>query len=375
MHKTVIRVLCLALVAVLCFGLFSACSAKRGDEILIGVLCPTTGDEAYYGQDMLNSYQLAVDEINAKGGVLGRKLKLFQADDEAKADKATQAATQIISQNVDFVVGGYASGATVPTLPLFDDAGLLMLVSCANSTRITDAGHTQTFMLNSPGSHAAVTLTDLCKSLGTQKVALIHQADDYSQNLADLCRTALAPAGIALAADQVMNRGEADASAVVTAIIQSGADFVYWCGYHADGSKVIKQLRSGGYQGVICVGDGSASPELITACGAAGEGVYVTSPPFVKFAEGGAEFEAAYTQKFNKGPGNYATLAYDTIYVLAEAIEKAGTTDTAAVRDAIAAIDYKGLSGRIKFTANRELEFSNFIVLKIKDGEFVLADD
>ncbi|MCL1912648.1 MAG: branched-chain amino acid ABC transporter substrate-binding protein [Eubacteriaceae bacterium] len=343
------------------------------ETITIGVLTPTSGTEAFYGKDMLQSYELAVDEINAAGGVLGRKLSLYPADDGCDANMASLAAEKIISMDCDFVVGGYCSGATIPALQLFYDADLLMLISAANSTQITALGLEQSFMLNSPGTHALLTLIDLCKSLDVKKAALIHQGDAYTKDLSDLCEAGLPEAGIEIATVQVMDKGAPDVSAIVTAIRNSGADFVYWCGYHADGSNVIKQLRQGGYTGYIAVGDGSASPELITACGEAGEGVYVTSPPFVEFAVGGEKFVADYNAKFNMNPGNYATLAYDSIYVLKAAIEQADSIETEAVRDAVQNISYQGLSGLIKFTQDRELEVSNFIILQIADGTFDLV--
>ena len=377
MRRKLSKVLSLALMACVLAGALLGCTPKPVEtgekDITIGVLVPTSGSEAYYGTDMLQSYQLAVDEINAAGGVLGRKLALYQADDGCDADMASQAASKIVSGNVDFVVGGYCSGATIPALQKFYDAGLMMLISAANSTEITAQGLDQSFMINSPGTHAAITLTDLCISLGTKKVALIHQGDSYTQNLSNICAEALPGSGIEIATVQVMEKNAADVSSIVTAIRNSGADFVYWCGYHADGSNVIKQLRQGGYDGAIAVGDGSASVELIEACGPAGEGVYVTSPPFVEFAEGGDKFVSDYEDKFDMAPGTYATLCYDTIYMLKNAIESAGTVETAKVRDVVQGIEYQGLSGLIKFTAERELAVSNFIILQIENGVFKLV--
>lgn len=350
----------------------SGCSEKNENEITIGVLVPLSGSEAYYGKDMLNSYQLACDEINANGGVLGKQLVLYSADDGADPNMATQAAAKIIAKEPDFVVGGYSSGATIPTLQQFFDANLLMLITAANSTDITKLGLNQTFMINSPGTHAVVTLAELCKSINVKKVALIHQGDAYTKNLSDICEKNLPESGFEIATVQVMEKGTADVSAIVTAVKNSGADFVYWCGYHADGSNVIKQLRTGGYGGEIAVGDGSASPELIEACGTDGEGVYVTSPPFVEFAQGGEKFVADYKAKYNEGPGNYATLAYDTIYLLKSSIEKADSMETEKVRDAVQGVEYQGLSGLIKFNENRELAVSNFIVLQIQGDAFKL---
>ncbi|MDR0532208.1 MAG: branched-chain amino acid ABC transporter substrate-binding protein [Oscillospiraceae bacterium] len=378
MRKHAIRYIAVLAALTLLSSVFAGCGKTSGGTeaekpITIGVLVPLSGSEAYYGNDMLQSYKLACDEINAAGGVLGRKLALYEADDGCDPNMATQAASKIIAKGVDFVVGGYGSGATIPTLQLFYDEDLLMLVSCANSTDITKLGLNQTFMINSPGTHAVITLTELCKSLGTKKVALIHQGDAYTKNLSDICEKELPKSDIAIAKVQVMEKNTPDVSAIVTAIRNSGADFVYWCGYHADGSNVIKQLRRGGYQGNIAVGDGSASVELISACGSDGEGVYVTSPPFVEFAQGGEKFVADYKAKFNMAPGTYATLCYDTIYLLKEAIEQAGTTETASVRDAVQGAAYQGLSGMIKFTPEREPAVSNFIILQIKDGKFDLV--
>ena len=356
-------------------ALLAGC-ANDSDDIVIGVLVPTSGSEAYYGQDMFQSYQLAVGEINEAGGILGRQLKLFQADDGCDANMASSAASRIVSEGVDFVVGGYCSGATIVTLQQFSEANLLTLISAANSTNITAAGFEQSFMINSPGTHALLTLIDLLNYVGAENVALIHQGDDYTQNLSDLCENGLPDAGFNIVAVEMMEKGAADVSAIVTAIRNAGADFVYWCGYHADGSNVIRQLRRGGYEGFIAVGDGSASPELITAAGPEGEGIFVTSPPFVEFADGGETFVSAYRAFHNLAaddtsfPGAYATLAYDTIYLLKDAIEAAGSFETSAVQRAVQSIEYQGLSGLIKFTADREPALSNFIILQIENGVF-----
>jgi branched-chain amino acid transport system substrate-binding protein len=364
----------LALMLLLVMPVFSGGGGQAaGNTIRIGVLVPISGSEAYYGNDMYNSYQLAVDHINASGGVIGKKLQLLKpADDGCDALMAAQAATTITSQKPDFVVGGYCSGATIPALQEFYDNKLVMLISAANSTRITDLRLNQTFMVNSPGSHAIDSLINLMNHLKVKKVAVIHQGDDYTQNLSDLCNRKLPPAGFQIVSTEVMEKGAPDISAIVTSIRNSGAEFVYWCGYFADGGNAVRQLRAGGYTGYICAGDGSASTELIPACGSAGENVFVTSPPYIQFAEGGEAFRSAYKAKYNQEPDAYAPLSYDTIMVLKTAIEKVGSTDFAKVRDAIQNISYPGLSGLIKFAPNRELAVSNFIIIQIKSGQYTL---
>ena len=379
MRGKTIRIVSIIAVTVLLVSLLAGCAGKSDGDLTIGVLVPTSGSEAYYGTDMLQSYELAVGEINEAGGILGRKLVLFQADDGCDANMASSAASRIVAESVDFVVGGYCSGATIPALQQFYDANLIMLISAANSTDITAQGFSQSFMINSPGTHAVLTLIDLLNHVGAQNVALIHQGDAYTQNLSDLCEAGLPPAGFNVVSVEMMEKGAADVSAIVTAIRNSGADFVYWCGYHADGSNVIRQLRRGGYEGNIAVGDGSASPELITAAGPEGEGVFVTSPPFVEFSVGGDKFVANYREfhgfaaNDESFPGTYATLAYDTIYLLKKAIETADSFELEPVRNALQNIEYQGLSGLIKFTPEREPALSNFIILQIDNGAFKLV--
>ena len=369
-------VVVLVLVLAFCFAV-GACKAKGSADankpIRIGVLAPMSGSEAYYGNDMMNSYGLAVDQINAAGGVLGRKLELLSpADDGCDALMSAQAATMITSQNPDFVVGGYCSGATIPAMQEFYDNGLVFLNSTANSTRITDLNLNQSFMINSPGTHAVNTLILLIKNLGVKRIATIHQGDDYTQNLSDICHAKLPPAGYQMVSTEVMEKGAPDVSAIVTSIRNANTELVYWCGYFADGGNVIRQLRQGGYTGYIVCGDGSSSPELITAAGQAGEDVFITSPPYVEFAAGGEEFIAAYEKRNNQPCGPYSTLCYDTIMVLKTGIEQAGSIEMDKVRDKIQNISYSGLSGLISFTPQRELVNSNFIVVQIKNGAFTL---
>lgn len=347
--------------------------APAGGVFTIGALLPMTGPEAYYGNDMFQSYQMAIGEINDAGGVLGYTFEIFNEDDACDAAQAATAGSKIISAEPDIVVGGYCSGATIPALQQFFDANLVMLVSAANSTNITDLALNQTFMINSPGTHGVQTLTKLAKHLGVTKIATIHQGDDYTKNLSDIVERDMPGDGFEVVAVEVMEKGAADVSAIVTAIRNAGAELVYWCGYHADGSNVIKQLRQGGYEGEIVCGDGSSSVDLITGSGEAGEGVYVTSPPYVELAEGGAEYVAKYQELYGQPPGGYSTLCYDTIYVIKAAMEETGSIEFEDLRSAIEDIDYPGMSGRIMFADNHELAESNFMIVKIENGEFVLV--
>lgn len=345
-------------------------------EVLIGIMVPVTGTEATYGKDMENAISLAVDEINAQGGLLGKKVVTITADDGADPQMGSAAASKLVSSDVVAVVGGYASGATLPTLNIYADAKVPLVIAAANSTRITEQNPGWAFMINSPGYHQAEKATDWFTQLGHSRLALVHQGDGYSEDLAQLTRQYWEEMGNEVVAYEVVNKGEQDFSALVTKIRSADADVVYWTAYHADGALLIRQLRQGGYTGDIVVGDGSSSDQLLDIAGPAGEGVYCTSPPIVDFLPAAAEFIANYNARFKAAPGPYSGLAYDSARLLFSAIEAAGSVDDPeAIRDILAGTkNFQALSGLITLTPELTLAESNFIMLKGENGKWVLAE-
>lgn len=344
-------------------------------ELLIGIMVPTTGSEATYGKDMENAIKLAVEEVNAKGGLLGKKVVTTTGDDGCDPQMGSAAASKLVSSDVVAVVGGYCSGATLPTLKIFADAKVPLVIPAANSTRIAEENPGWGFQVNSPGYHQAEKATQWFATLGHTKLALVHQGDGFSEDLAQLTRDNWVEKGNEVVSYDVVNKGEQDYSALVTKIRAAGAEVVYWTAYHADGALLIRQLRQGGYQGDIVVGDGSSSDQLLEIAGQAGEGVYCTSPPIVDFLPAARDFIQNYTAAFNQAPGPYSGLAYDSTTLLVSAIEKAGSVDADQIRDILAATkDFPTLSGNITFTPELTLVESNFIMLKGENGKWVLAE-
>ena len=348
-------------------------TAPYAAELKIGVLVPTTGSEATYGQDMANSIQIAMDELNAMGGDTYTEVV---GDDGCDPQQAVNAATKIVSSGVVGVVGGYCSGATIPTLKIFGDAHIPMVIPAANSTKLIPANPGNAFMINSTGNDQVAKAMDVFKEKGIKALAIVNEGDAYSQDLATLAKTAFTGSGGTVPSFETVNKGEQDFSSVVTKIKASGADAVFWTAYYADGGPFIKQLREGGYTGLIIVGDGSTSTELFKLAGNdAAEGVLALSSPTADFLPNAKAFTYTYKAKFGgTAPGPYAALSYDGMKLLAAAIKTAGGTDPAKVIDALQKSDYKdGLAGEIVFRDDKTLARSNFIVLEGKGGAWVLA--
>jgi branched-chain amino acid transport system substrate-binding protein len=354
-------------------GLMMLGQVATAADLKIGIMVPTTGSEATYGKDMENAINLAVSEINEAGGVLGMNIVTMTGDAACDPQQATAAASKLVSAEVTAVVGGYCSGATLPTMKIYGDAKVPMVIPAANSTKLIDVNLGNAFQVNSTGFDQVKTAVALLEAKGIKKLAIVHQGDGYSEDLAKLTREKWTAMGNEVVAYEVVNKGEQDQSALVTRIKSKAPDGVFWTAYYADGAMVIKQLRQAGYRKLIAVGDGSNSPKLLEIAGKAAEGVFCFSNPTVEYLPAAKDFHANYKATYNQDPDAYAALSYDAMKLMADAIKRAGTTDSGAIIKALADTkDFTGIAGPISFTEQNTLARSNFVTLVARDGKWVL---
>ncbi|MEU9889255.1 branched-chain amino acid ABC transporter substrate-binding protein [Sphaerisporangium sp. NPDC051011] len=359
-------------------GLLDGGSNSGGDEgpITLGMLIPQSGSEAAIGPYMQNAAQLAVDEINGKGGVLGRKLELKIADDACDAQTAVAGANKLVTEGIKISVGGYCSGATLPTLPVFGKANIPMIIPAANSQELVDQHLKHVFLINGTGTQQATAAMAWMTKQGAKSVALMHDNTSYSKDIAVRTQKLLDEAGgPETAILEAVTPKESDYSANIHNILAKKPDFVYWTGYFQEGGLIIRQLRQAGYKGGIMVGDGAVSPKLAEIAGGDAEGVYATMTQTPETLQGAEGWIAAYKKKFNADPGPYSNQAYDGVRLAAEAVSKAGSTDGAKVIAALEAIDgFQMFSGPLKFTADHTLSTGGFQILVVKSGRFALQD-
>ncbi len=354
-------------------GLAYSAAPARAADIPVGIMVPTTGSEATYGKDMENAIKLAAGQINTKGGVLGMKIATTTQDAACDPQQAVNAASKLVSQGVTGVVGGYCSGATLPTLKIFGDAGVPIVIPAANSTKLIGAGSGNVFMINSTGADQVNTAVAFFKSKDIKRLAIVNEGDAYSADLASLTREQWKKDGGDVVAYEVINKGEQDYSALVTRLKQQRPDAVFWTAYYADGALLIKQLRQGGYTGMIALGDGNNSPKLFEIAGAAANGVYCFSNPTVEYLPNARAFADEYKKQFHQSPGPYSALSYDGMNLLADAITRAGSTDKPKIIAALRATkDFQGIAGPINFTPQNTLARSNFVVLVGKGKQWAL---
>jgi branched-chain amino acid transport system substrate-binding protein len=355
-------------------------ASGKGDDkgpIVLGMNAPMSGSSAEIGPYMKNGAQLAIDELNAKGGVLGRKLELRVEDDACDPKTAAAAANKLVAAGVKASVGGYCSGATLPTLPVFDRAGIPMVIPAANSTDLVAQKLKHVFLINGTGDQQTSAAMAWLQKSGAKKVAVMHDNTSYAKDIAVRTATELdKPGGPDKAAIEAVNPGESDYSAKVTSVTKANPDFIYWTGYYQEGGLLIRQFRQAGYKGKVMIADGSVDPKIVKiAQGDAAEGLYATMTQMPDTLQGAQSWVDSYKKKFGSDPGPYSPQSYDAVRVVAEAMTKAGGTDGDKVAKALEGVDgFQIFSGPLKFTADHRLSAGGFVILVVKDGKFTLQD-
>ena len=360
-------------------GSGSGSGSEGGDSgpIKIGMVIPISGSSAPTGAYMENGAQMAVDEINEAGGVLGRQLELNVEDEACDAQQSVAGANKAVSNGVVVSVGGYCSGATLPTIPIFQKANMPMIIPAANSQDLVKQGAKNVFMINGTGKQQSTAALNFMTNEGFTSVALVDDNTSYSKDITTETKSQIEEDGaIEVVLTTSVTAGESDYSAVVRDILGANPELVYWTGYYQEGGLIINQLKNAGYTGKIMVADGSVDASLAEIAGAGAEGTYATMTQTPDTLEGAEDWIANYKERFDAEPGPYSTQSYDAVRLAAEAIEEAGSTDGDDIIAALEGIDgFEMFSGPLKFSPDHTLSTGGFVILVIEDGKFVLEDD
>ncbi|MFF5261233.1 branched-chain amino acid ABC transporter substrate-binding protein [Actinomadura viridis] len=385
MRKSIVSTTSFTLAAILVSVSTSACGQgllgggtdDDSGPIVLGMNVPLSGGNAAIGPYMRNGAQLAVKEINAKGGVLGRKLELRAEDDACDPKTAVAAAAKLVAAGITVSVGGYCSGATLPTLPVFGKNGIPMVIPGANSNELVDQHLKHVFLINGTGTQQADTAISWLTKERATRVAVMDDNTSYSKNISDLTWRRLGSAGApARAAQEAVNPGESDYGPNISRVLKTKPDYVYWTGYYQEGGLLIRQFRQAGYTGRFLVADGSVDTKLISIAGGANaERVFATMTQTPDTTPGAGDWIARYKREFGTEPGPYSTQSYDAVRVAAEGIAKAGATKGDKIVAALERIDgFPIFSGPLTFTRDHTLQNGGFVILAARNGKFVLQD-
>lgn len=360
------------LLASACGGAGGGSGGSSGGDILIGVPAPLSGDYASAGTDVVHGAELAAKDINAKGGVLGRKLKIVSQDDACTAQTAAQAAQKLVAQKVVAVTGGYCSTAALPEVQAFHRAGVSYVMAGSTNPQLTEQGFAEAFRTigrdDEQGPFVAKFVTGF---LHAKRIAIGNDNTTYSKGLADSTAAALKKAGAQVVFDNALTPGQSDYSSFLTKVGQSKPDLFYYSGYYAEFGLLIKQAKRLGLSFPLMGGDANNDTTLIKTAGKAAEGVYVDTAPLAQFLSSAKGYVAEYQKTYKSGPGPYSTYAYDGVGVIAAAIKKAKSSDPKKITSALHSLgSYKGISGTFSFDKKGDRKPVNYIVVRVENGKF-----
>ncbi len=344
-----------------------------GGPIKIGHFASLTGDTATFGQSTDHGMRMAIEEINAAGGVLGRPLDLVTEDDRSVTEEARSAAQKLLQRDgVVALLGEVASSRSLAAAPEAQRARVPMISPASTNPKVTEVGDYVFRTCFIDPFQGAVMARFAHADLGARRVAILFDfKQDYSVGLADFFRQTFQKLGGEIVADERYTSGDIEFRAQLTTIRAANPDAVFVPGYYTELGLIAKQARELGITAPFLGGDGWDSEKTLEIGGAAVEGYYFSThysaesdDPRVR------EFVARFKEKHGAVPDAMAALGYDAARILADALARAGATDGAKLRDAIAATrDFSGITGKITIDAQRNAQ-KDAVVLKIENGAF-----
>jgi branched-chain amino acid transport system substrate-binding protein len=380
MFKKLSTVLALLIVASM---VLTACGGAGGGTIKVGLLAPLTGAVPTFGQSTQEGVQLAVKEWNAKGGILGKQIELIVADSQCSADPAVNAANKLIDQDgVKFIIGEVCSSASIPVSEIVNQKKVVQISPTSTNSSVTvDAtGATKPFTFRACfiDPFQGLVMAKFAAGKGYKTAFIMYdQGNDYTVGLAEAFEKSFTELGGQIVGKETYVKEDTDFSAILTKVAESKAEVLFLPDYFNIVNLVGAQAKDKGVTAVMMGGDGWDSSQLDIK---AAEGGFFsnhyysgdTRPIVVDWlAKYGAEYKDANGQP--KVPDALATLGYDAANLLFAAIQAAGTEDTTKVAEALAAITWEGVSGKITFDAQHN-PIKAAAVISIAGGEYQFAE-
>jgi branched-chain amino acid transport system substrate-binding protein len=340
--------------------------AAWGQDVTVGVAGPMTGGEATFGRQMNNGAEMAVADINAAGGVLGKQLKLEVGDDACDPKQARSVGEKFAGMKVPFVAGHYCSSSSIPASEAYAEGNVLQITPASTNPKFTehDPPLWNTFRVcGRDDQQGAVAGAYIAKNYKGKNVAILNDKTTYGKGLADETKKALNKAGVKEKLYESYNKGDKDFTALVSKIKLNNIDIVFVGGYHQESGLILRQMRDQGLKTVLMAGDALADKEFASITGPAGEGVLFTFGPDPRKKP----TAAAVVKKFkDKGidPEGYTLYTYAAFQVWSQAAAKAGTTDPKKVAATIKGGTWDTVLGKIAYDKKGDITVIDYVVYK-----------
>ncbi|WP_342641189.1 branched-chain amino acid ABC transporter substrate-binding protein [Rhodoligotrophos ferricapiens] len=351
--------------AAMSYGI-SAASA----DILISTVGPMTGQYAAFGEQMRRGAEMAVKDINAKGGVLGQQLKLVVEDDACDPKQAVAAANKVASEGVALVAGHFCSGSSIPASKVYMEEGILQISPGSTNPAFTDEGGPNIFRVCGRDDQQGIVAGELLKKrFSDKKVAILHDKTAYGKGLADATKAEFEKLGGKVALYEAYTAGEKDYSALVSKLKAEGIDVVYVGGYHTEAGLIIRQANEQGYKPQLISGDALVTDEFWKISGPAGEGTMMTFSPDPRKNPEAAPVVEAFKQT-GYDPEGYTLYTYGAIQAWAQAAEKAGSIDLEKIEPVLRSNQAATVLGTVSFDEKGDVKAPGYVWYVWHNGKY-----
>lgn len=350
-------------------------SAKGGDDstFIIGSMGPTSGANASYGTSVKNGAQIAVDEINEAGGINGTKFELKFEDDQADAGVAANAYSKLYSDNMDALLGATTSNSCQAVNKLAQKDNILMVTPSGSTKDITEPDNVFRICFTDPlqGEKIADLVTD---TLGYKNIAVLYDvSSDYGVGIHDAFVKQVEAKGAKIVSDQSFTSGDKDFNTQLTSIKSAKPDVIFVPGYYQEASFILTQAKQLGIDIPFVGSDGwdGVTTQLGTNANIANGAIFLSPFFSADSAENVKNFVAKYQEAYKAVPDQFAADAYDGVYAIAKAYEKAGSKDTDALIKAMKEIEVDGVTGKFSFDETGEPN-KDAKYIQIQKGEYTI---
>lgn len=349
----------------------AAGSAWAQDTVKIGLIEPLTGSVAYNGTTAVDGVKLALDEINAKGGVLGKKIDVVIEDGQCKPANTVNAAEKLIQRDkVVALIGAFCSSATLAIMPLAKSNKLPLITGVSSAASLTEKGNPWFFRATETDALLAKSFAKILHNdLKLKKVAYIGVNDDFGRGSVEEFEKQMTALGATTVMKEYFEHGTSDFYTLLTKLKASGADGVFVSAESQDGATLVKQKAELGLK-LKVFGVGSwATADFIKLAGPAAQGIYAAVPyASTMKTPKNQEFVKAYEARYKVAPGKYSAAGYNSLHILVDAIARAKSTDADKVREALHKTNYEGPNGHFQFDDKGQATGFTVVLVQLRDG-------
>ena len=348
--------------------------AAKAQDTSIAVVGPITGSNAALGEQMTRGAKMAVADINAKGGVLGKKLNLILADDACDPKQAVAAANDVVGKKVVFVAGHYCSSSSIPASAVYNEAGVLQMTPASTNPALTDdaakKGWNNVFRAcgrdDVQGGTAGKYLADRFKG---KRVAIVHDKTAYGKGIADETKKAMNAAGLNETMYEAITQGDKDFSALISKMKQANIDVIYYGGYQTEAGLIVRQARDQGLQAQLIGADALVTEEFWKITGPAGEGTLMTFPPDPRNVPAAkAVVDKFMAEGYN--PEGYTLYTYAAIQAFAAAAEKAKSVKLDDLSKALKSMTVDTVIGPLSWDKKGDVTDPKYVFYIWKAGKY-----